>query len=58
MNINILFSVSVVITGILLSFAIDWRLGLNEFVVREEFIWWALGSLAVTITLYVYRRKK
>lgn len=53
-----LYYISMLFTAISWSAAIDWRPGDETgIVIQEEFIWWAVLSLAVTIGLYIYQRR-
>ena len=54
---NIIYYILIIITASLWSMAVDWRPGVDTgLVIHEEFIWWAIGSLIVSVVVYLYRR--
>ena len=56
--IRFLYYISIAITAVSWSAALDWQPGVGMgFVIQEENIWWAVLSLVMTVGLYVYQKQ-
>lgn len=52
---NLLFA-GILISGILLSMAIDWRPMHDGLIIRNQYLVWAIITIIITILIYFYKR--